>query len=231
MSIIPPVILIVVVLLILMSFQLAPGTFSIFYHFMLGKFSRKKSDDLSLSFIFGTELFMVTMWLLTYFVLFTIFTNLTDYQILLWIFAGISIAEAVSIFLFYYKSPTSRKSTVLFLPRRFASTLMHRIASVKSRKDAFLLGFFINVPELVFTLPLFIIMNTILLNTTLVPVAITIALAILATILPLFIIRTFYRADYALADIQRLRVHTKPVVRICLPICYIIIAIILITGF
>lgn len=227
----PPVILAVVVMLILASMQLAPGTFSIFYHFMLGKYSRKKADNLSLSFIFGTELFMVAIWLLTYFILYAFFTNLTDYQIFLWIFAGISVAESVSFFLFYFRSPASRKSTALFVPRRFTNTIMNRITTIKTRKDAFLLGFFIGVPELVFTLPLFIITNTILLNTTLIPTAFTIALIVFITILPLFVVRTLYRAGYTLASIHRFRVHLKPTIRILLPLGYLIIAIILITGF
>ena len=49
-------------------------------------------------------------------------------------------------------------------------------------------------------------------------------LFILATILPLFLIRGFYRAGNNLAEIQRLRVHLKPLVRIVISLGFIFLS-------
>lgn len=217
MSIILSVISLILVVVIQLLLQLTPATFSIFYHYALGKYRSKKADDLALNFIFGVELFNATIWLSVYFVIYAIFINLPDFHhgIILWILAGITVAEAIVFFCCYFRRIKSRNSasTALFIPRHFAANLSARAEHIKNKKDAFTLGFFVGVPELIFTLPLFIIADLILTNSLTFTPTIVIILAVLAMTIPLFAIRTAFRSGSSLAILQRFRAHAKPVIR------------------
>lgn len=237
MSIILSVISLILVVVILTSLQLTPATFSIFYHHALGKYSSKKADNLSLYFILGVELFAAAMWLLIYFILYALLINLHDFHhnIMFWIFAGITIAEAIIFFIYYFRRPAksenkSRRqtSTALFLPRRFANALLFRTTHLKNQKDALLLGFFVGVPELIFTLPLFIIANFILLYCIEISAAITIFVATLLMTIPLFATLIAFHSDHNLANIQRFRAHIKPILHFSIPLCLLALSITLI---
>ncbi|MBQ9017648.1 hypothetical protein IJ118_01110 [Candidatus Saccharibacteria bacterium] len=237
MSIVLPVISLVLVVVIQTLLQLTSATFSIFYHFALGKYSIKKSDRLALSYIFGVELFTVFMWLLTYFILYAISSNLPNLRqsVAMWILSGIIAALALIFFCFYYRRPTlnrdilptkvrANNSTALFIPRRFAANLTRHALAIKQPKDAFLLGFFVGVPELLFTLPLYIFATLIMQNSTFLPNTLIIILSVLGTVLPLFIINFAFHSGSNLADIQRARAKMKPALTFILPACYLFLA-------
>jgi small-conductance mechanosensitive channel len=70
--------------------QLMPGIFAIFYHSALGKTSRQKADDLSLSFILGVELFTALFFVVAYAIISLCATEPPFYEDTLpWIFIAI----------------------------------------------------------------------------------------------------------------------------------------------
>ena len=222
MSIIISVIILILAMLISFFMQLTPGTFALFYHYALGKTSAKKADDRSLSFILGTEIFVVTVWLIIYFLAFFFFYNASESarEIFVYIMAGIFFAEAFAgAFLYYRKG----KSTALFLSRRLARSLDEHIKKQKTRSDCILLGAFTSLIELVFTLPLYIISASILVNSVSLPHPLIAAIFPIIAVLPLFIIRNIFRFGRNLAEIQRVRVKLKPFVRSILFFGYILL--------
>lgn len=214
--------------------QLTPATFSIFYHHALGKYGNKKADNLSLSFIFGVELFTAAICLSIYFIVYAIFVNLPDFRsnIILWILAGIAAAEAIVFFCCYFHQTKSSKSsksrarasTTLFLSRRFARALTVRAESVQTRRDALALGFFVGVPELIFTLPLIVILSLLLTSSVAFSVTAAIIVFVLIATVPLFTIRTAFRAGLSLASIQRFRASARPAIRLFVPLCLLALA-------
>lgn len=223
MSVIISVIILILAMLISAFLQLVPGTFSIFYHFSLSKTNAKKADDRSLGFILGSELFITFIWVAIYSLILSFFCNSPDFcpSSFFWIMSGILFAEAVAVFWFYYRKS---KATALFIPRRTASTISNCARKAKSRSDAITLGFFAGLPELIFTLPLYVISAIILLNTTAISRALVVILYVLFSTIPLFIIRTAYRTGHNLADITRARTRFKPFFRLSLSILYVLLA-------
>lgn len=222
-------------MLIIAFLQLVPGTFSGFYHFALGKNSAKKADDLSLNFILGVELFVCLVWFITYFAVFISCYNLPDFcpHIVFWILSGICLAESVAMLFFYFRRPHRKTddSTALFLSRKTANIILARARNVKSRSDAIVLGFFAGLPELIFTLPLYIASAIVLLYATSIPRALIIILFVVAATIPLFVIHAHYRSGHNLADITRLRIRMKPILRIGLFLSYFFLSMtILILG-
>lgn len=225
MTIIAPVIIFFLVALILGFLQFSPGLFSLFYHYALGKHGRTKADNLSLDYILGTETAAATLWFTLYVVFFAIFyynPNLS-FSIIPWILAGIIFIEAILVLLLYYRKGSF---TALFVSRRVAKTVTNDAKKVKSRKDAFFLGFISTIPELFITLPLYILVVYILAYSTFLPNAITIIFFIIISTLQLFIIRTAYRTDHNLASIERFRKKTKLLVRLILSISLLLLAIV-----
>ncbi len=95
------------------------------------------------------------MLMSVFFVVSSLFIPIIDYIVLFWTFAGLFFATAIVMAFFYFRKT---KATALFISRKVARNYRLRAESVKSRSDAFLLGFFSSIPELVFTLPLFILL-------------------------------------------------------------------------
>ena len=212
--------------------QLSPGLFAIFYHHATGKTSLKKADDAGLSFILGTEIFTAIVFLIVYIIIsFLIADQITDNNIYIAILAGIFIAEAVITFFFYFRRNHKKKeqSTRLFLPRSAAKNLISKATKTKNRSDTIILGIITASLELFFTLPLYIIISTEILDLS--PrygFIYIIAYIIIATV-PLFAIRTAFRTDHNLAEIQRFRVRHKFWVKLILSTCYLLIAALIIT--
>lgn len=227
MSILASAIILILVLVIVTFLQLTPGTFALFYHYALGKNSAKKTDDYSLSFILGAEFFTAILLLITYLIAFTIFVNQSVFvqNIFSWAMAGILCGEAIAAFFFYFRKG---KSTALFIPRRVAHGIKTCAVRVKSHKDAFILGLVSGTAELIFTLPLYIIFSIELMKFSTGTRVLVAIILILAIILPLFLIRGFYRAGNNLAEIQRLRVRLKPAVRFIISFNFLLIALIII---
>lgn len=221
------VIIILVAMVIQAFLELTPGVFAVFYHHALGKTNTKKADDASLSFILGTEIFTAIVFLIIYIIIsFIAADKITDNNVYIAIIAGIFITEAVIAFFFYFKRNSKKKeqSTKLFLPRIIAKNLIIHAEKAKNRSDTIILGIITSALELFFTLPLYIIISTEILDLN--PrygFVYIIAYIIIAT-LPLFAIRTAFRTDHNLAEIQRFRVRKKFTIRLILSISYLFIA-------
>ena len=211
--------------------QLTPGLFAYFYHHALGKSSGKKADDTSLSFILGTEILTAIVFLVVYIIIsFFIADKITDSNIYMATLVGIFIAESVIAFFFYFRRNSKKKeqSTKTFLPRFIAKNLIVNAKKAKNRSDTITLGIITAACELIFTLPLYIIISTEILSLGLrYGFVYIIAYIIIATV-PLFAIRTAFRTDHNLAEIQRFRVNKKLFIKLILSISYLLIAILII---
>lgn len=193
--------------------ELSPGIFAIFYHHALGITSAKKADDRALSFILGVEISTAIIFLIVYIVIsFFIAENSFNHSIFLWVMSGIFLAEAIVAFFFYYRKPfkkSSKKSTALFLPRHLAENLISHAEKAKNRSDTITLGIISTTLELFFTLPLYIICAYEIFNISVNSNFIFIIVYIIIATIPLFTVRTLFRTDHNLAEIQQLRVKKK----------------------
>ena len=229
MSIITSLGIIVLAVLIMASLQLSPGVFAFFYHYVLGKFSKRKASDLTLFFIIGAEIinaliFLAVYFLLSFFMLgnFGLKNDIFSYALI-----GVFSVLAIICFFFYYRRGSG---TQLFIPRSYAKGLDRVANSTNSRKEAVLLGTLAGSYELVFTLPLFIIVATIALEFSIshLPANLIAILFVVSPLLPLFIIRWQYQSGHNLAEIIRLRIKNKIFIRSMLTLCFFLIAVLII---
>ena len=223
MGIIIPVIILILAMLIQPMMQLTPGVFSIFYHYALGKFSSKKADDLCLYFLLGAETFVGVVWMAFYLILYylVVYTNVASYQFWAWLLAGVFVAEAVVMLFFYYRKS---KTTELFISRGMAKKIGVRARKAKNRSDAFVLGFVAGMPELIFTMPVYLVAVTKLIGAVDLPKSPVIILAIVVSVIPLLLIRRLFRSDHNLAEIEKKRVKMKGFFKIGLAVLYLLLA-------
>ena len=225
MSAFAPVIIIILAMLIQGSLQLTPGVFSIFYHSALGKLSSKKTDDLSLYFILGVEVYLAAILLAVFFIVSFCLSQFSLSPAVFWVLSGIAFAEAGATLFCYFRRS---KATALFIPRLAAASLSSRARKARTRRQAFTLGFLSSIPELVFTLPLFVTMIFAMFLIPNLANSLILTLYIIIIIAPLFTVRTFFRADHNLGSITRLRTRLKPLIRFILCLSFLGIALILI---
>ena len=207
--------------------QTAPGVFSIFYHHALGKTTAKKADDQALSFILGTEISTAVFFLITYFVItFFIAENNFLNSTFLWVMSGIFAALGVFAFFCYFRLGKKNKNTTkLFLTRHAAESFLYHATHNKNRTDTILLGFLATTAELIFTLPLFIISSVEILNLSPRFNFIFIIVYIVVATIPLFTTRMMFRTNHNLAEIQKIRIKQKLLFRIIISVSYITIAV------
>ncbi len=212
-------------MLIMMLLQLKPGFFSLFSHYVYGKYTQKAASTANLCFIFGVETFTALVFILIYFVIssaFLTFSGLTS-DLVLWLIAGILLTLSIVFPFYYYRKGHGTK---LFISRSLAHNFDSKARLASSNSDAFLLGFISSVPELIFTLPLYILVAIeIMLSSDLLVIRALLALGfILINIAPLLAICFATDSGYHLASIQRFRVKSKPFIRLFVSILYLLIA-------
>ena len=218
MSVTLSVIIVVLVMLVFGLMQLTPSVFSIFCHAMLSKKSMKKADDLMICFVLGAEFFVAAIWLLIYLVFFAFGVN----AILWWVLAGAMMVAGLMFWLFYFRKS---KGTELFVPKKWSKNLVRMAEKTRGRMDAFWLGFFTAVPELVFTLPLFAVSALAVQSAATLPRASLMIIFVIVAVAPLLTVYAMFRAGNNLADVMRLRMYFKPMVRITVPILFLVLAI------
>ncbi len=231
MSDLTPVGILLFVMLIMASLQLVPGIFILFSHTKLGQFSKIKASDLSTFFILGAETAVILFTLSIYAILniSPLVANFLTTPYFNWLLAGIFLALGILFCAIYYrKSP----GTELFVSRHFAARCQEKIILAKTRSDAFFLGLFAGLPELVFTFPIHLVVNLVI--TALAPAApertfFTLIFA-LSAILPLIICHFLFSTHHTLADLLRFRFKNKPFFRFFITFCYFLIAILIILG-
>ena len=231
MSVFISVGIVILAMLIMASLQLVPGVFALFYHYASGKYSHKKVSALSLCFILGAEIIAVVLFVSALYISYTLFINDLDphNNVLTWMFIGILIALSIASFFFYFRNSRGDDSK-LFIPRDFAQSLDLRARKVKKPSDAFALGVFSNVPELIFTFPLYIITATeiMYMHTEYLADDFLTVLYIIISAIPLLITYYSFRSGKNLADIMRSRIRDKAFHRLCLSLSYATIAILII---
>ena len=210
--------------------SLSHGVFAIFNHYAYGKYSRKKAETLTFYYILGTETVSSCIFLSVYLLVALVVADLPHLgaNILTWILTGITIALALISFFFYFRPGPG---TQLFIPRRIAKSLTQHAKAVKTRSDAFTLGALANTPELIFTLPLYIITSAEILRMSIAHPSsplLTIIYIVVPTI-PLFIERWRFHLGHNLAESARTRVHNKNFTRFFLCLNYLLISILIIT--
>lgn len=217
-------------MLIVACLKLVPGVFALFFHYASGKYSKRKTDDLSVFFILGAE----TMVALAFFLINTLINILPPNlltlgnNILTWIIIGILISLSLSTFLFYFRKGSG---TELFISRKIAQCLNLKAKSVKNRSDAFILGLVSGIPEFIFTIPLYILSTITLIQSSFSPISCSCIIIFCALIVvsPLFITQIFYRTDHNLADIAKLRTKNKTFFRFFISFLYLALAALIIT--
>lgn len=202
--------------------QVTPGIFSIFYHSALAKNSRKKADDLSLYYILGVEIFSTIIFITVFSFMSFVFT-FQDFinGIFPWLMAGVFSALSVVSFFFYFRKGSG---TTLFISRRIAKGIATRTKKLKNRSDALVLGIISSILDLIFTLPLYIIVSIETIKISSFPNFLVIILYIIVSTIPLFTLRTFFRGGLNLADIQRLRIKNKSFFRIIITVGFLLLA-------
>lgn len=221
--------IIILAMLIMIFLQLSPGVFTLFYHYALGKYSRKRVSDLGIFFILGVETTSACVFLSSFYISYLLFFHdiHPESGLFAWIAVGILVVLAAASFFFYYRRGSG---TQLFIPRRAAHSIDSAARSVKTRSDAFILGAFSNIHELVFALPLYIITSVEIMEmrAEFITGNILTILYILTPTLSLFTIRWLYHSGHNLADIERSRVKNKSFTRFILAFSYLTIAILII---
>lgn len=228
MSFFTSLIIVILATLIQGLMQLPAGIFSIFYHRALGKKSQKNLPANTLFFVLGTLVFNLTIiTILCIFIFSAYHYTRLNYNLLSWILTGILFAESVLCLFFYYRG---KGTTELFISRTAARSLKNEAEKVKTRFDAFALGFMAGVPELFFTLPLYIIVIVNLINISVAWRTLIMACFLIANTLPLFSVCLSFRTGHNLAEITRFRLRAKPFVKIFLCISYLLLAIFTLLG-
>lgn len=213
-------------LLILIFLMLTPGVFAIFLHYASGKYSSKKVDSLCLFFILGVEALVAVIFISINFILQIL--SLTGIahknNVLTWIIVGIILALSCTTFLFYFRKGNGTK---LFITRKTADNFILKAKLTKTRSDSFILGFIAGIPELIFTLPLYIIITVELaqISLTALPCPLIILLLIIGIIAPLIIVYGHFKSGNNLATIQRFRTKNKPFFRFFISLLYLLLAI------
>lgn len=229
MSILTSIGILILSMLIMVFLQFVPGIFALFSHQVAGKYSRVRASDLSTFFILGFETSIVILFIC----LFTILCfspaiiSVIDSEMFAWVMAGIFIALTLISLGFYFSKGSGTK---MFISRRLASMFHSKISTIKTRSDAFTLGLISVIPELIFTLPLFLMVaiSVMRLDFSQFERAGFIILFAIVSILPLVIFHSL--SNYNLADFIRFRFRNKTFFRFAIASFYLFIAALIILG-
>lgn len=222
--------IIILTMLILAFLQFVPGIFLLFNHHAFGKYSKAKATDLAVFFILGVETAIAFTFLVVYSILCitpaTVFV--IDSNMFVWVMAAIFFILSIAMLLLYYRRG---RGTKLFISRRTANHFQTKIKTIKSRSDAFVFGLVSTFPELIFTLPLYLIsaISIMRLDINNYERSGIIIISSIVAIIPLLIMH-FSSHTHHLADFIRFRFKNKPFFRICLSLSYFLIATLLIIG-
>lgn len=219
-------------MLIMALLQLTPSVFLLFSHYSYGKYSRKNTSNASLFFILGAETSTALIFILLYLAISSLYIApaFTD-NLLGWIVAGVMIALGVIFPFCYYRKG---QGTKLFISRRLAKEFDYKSRMIKTRSDAFVLGFVSSLPELVFSLPIYIVAvaEIMKIGDSAFVRAILSLCFVLIKIIPLIVLHIAMNHGYNLVNIQKARVSNKQFIRFFTSLTYIIIGIlIIIFGF
>ena len=223
--------ILIIAMLIMALLQLVPGVFLLFRHYASGKYSARKASDLALFFILGVETAVVIIFLSLYFIITAISATIIDFnnEYYYWFMSTIFVIICFAILFCYYRKSTGTK---LFISRSLAHKLDHKARTAKSRSDAFMLGITSIIPEIIFTLPLFIISITSITSVVAESVLRSglIILFAISAILPLIIYNIAFTTNHHLASFIKFRFKNKTFIRLIISFLYLSLSIIIIIG-
>ena len=129
------------------SFQLSVSVLTILSGHSIGaKHTQTKLFRLTTSFLFGAGLMTVLLLATISFILSNIFGSVTPQ--IVWAGAcGLLFGVAISVWMFYYRR---EKGTMLWIPRNIAKYLADRTRKTKASTEAFGLGMFSVIGEILF---------------------------------------------------------------------------------
>lgn len=230
MSVLTSVGILLLSMLIMAFLQLSPGIFSLLIHYTNGKFSKNKASDLCTFFILGVETAVVLFFLTIYSILASspAIAQILDSDLFAWIMFSIFVALGCFVFFFYFRPGPGTK---LFISRKLAHEYSHRAETAKTRSDAFVLGLSASVPELAFSLPLYLITATAIMRTFSDGSERTslIILFVLVVVLPLLILHGAANTGRTLADFARFRFKNKTFFRCFIALFYFLLAFLVIS--
>lgn len=225
MSVLTSLGILLLVALILAFLQMVPGIFMLISHYASGKFSRRKAADQALFFVIGAEIGVIFFLLAMYAISMAVCLTSANLEngILVWMMSGILVALAILFAIYYFdKGP----GTAMFISRKFAKQIRDKAEKARTRSDALVLGFCALLPELIFTIPLYIIAAIEIMRvgeTALTRAGLIVAMTLIA-ILPLLVINALFATGWNMAEIEKSRVKSKSFVRFLVPMLYILIA-------
>lgn len=207
--------------------QLTPSVFLIFYHYASAKYSRKNVLDFSSFFIVGVAAMTALVLFLLYFAIFHFLTdnpglNLDLYT---WIVAGILIALGFFCLFFYYRKGPG---TQLFISRNFANKITTQARRVRKPFDAFSLGLATGTVELIFSLPIYVVVITEIVAFPVESTVIRPVLLFVFTLCTMFSVMSirgqFYNFGRNLAEIEKRREKYKTFKKFMLAFSYFALA-------
>ena len=210
--------------LVVASLQLPLGTLLLLYHASLGKNIREKTKHLVSNFISGATLMNFLLLAATCFLVSSLTISGVFSQTALTVLFGILIALGLVAWFFYYKLG---KSTELWLPRGIAKFIDDRAKKTNSLHEAFSLGIWISLSEIMFTLPLIIVSADSILRLPSLFQALSLVIFTILSVLPLITLRLVLRSGKNVADVQRWRVKNKTFFRIFSGCGFIVLAVFL----
>lgn len=225
MNVFTPLSILILSMLIIASMQLIPNLFAYFYHYASGKYSSKKLGALSIFYILGAEALAVIIFIILNFLIYVFSFMNFDFTegVFLWAAIGLLFSLGIAFFCFYYRKG---KEATLFISRNLALNLRNRASSVKNKSDAFILGFVSGIPELIFTLPLYLLVLIAITKNFLLtaPCSFVLASFILIIISPLFFIYAYFKLGNNFADYLKIHKKNKTFFRYFIPSLYFILA-------
>ncbi len=207
------------------TLQLNLGALLLLYHASLGKHVKKKTRNLVDSYISGIGM-LVFLILATFAFVLDRYFEKPLYPEELVIVAGMLVALAIAIWMFYYRRG---RSTELWLPRSVARFIDQRAKTTSNNTEAFSLGVLTSLAEMPFTLVLFVVAANSLLELPPLYQILAVAGYTIITILPLVFFRLAIRRGQTVVDIQRWRVKHKNFFRIITGVGFITLACFLFT--
>lgn len=212
--------------------QLAPSIFAIFYHYASAKNSRDNTLNLSGFFIVGQMMMTMVILFVIYFALyhFLLDNPLLNINVFYWILAGILALLGLFLLIFYYRKS---EGTELFLSRKMAKNITGRARSAKKASDVFALGMTSGIFELVFTLPVYIVVILEIINfesdNVLYQPLLFFSFVIFSMMSTFATRGQFYRQRKNLAEIVRMRKKNKTFYRIMLGTSFILLAVFIVS--
>lgn len=206
------------------SLQLGAGTLLLIYHEGLGRKVPKRVRRVTWGYIFGALLFSALVVAATMLIMLIIAGGPLNIDGLV-VLISLAIAMSLVVLFLYYRRG---KNTLLWIPDWIAKYLRRRAGKADTMAEGVALGMTTMLGELMFSLPLVLIVADSLLNLPRVVTILAIVGYGLITVVPLLIMKVVIRNGRTLVDIQRWRVKNKTFFRIFTGICYLAIAVFLI---